>query len=269
MASILKHVFLIVVAAAALAPFVLVVITSLKTDVDAVSLPPKWVFAPTLANYSEQLVNDVFIKSVRNSLIVAGSATAISAVFGIFAGYALSRFRFRGSGAYAYSFLALRMVPPIAFVIPYYLIWRDLHLTNSYVALIVMYLTLSLPLIVWMMRSFFVEVPTEVEEAALVDGCTRFQSLRYVLLPIVRPGIVASAGLSFILVWNEFMFALFNTGVDTQTLPIQIYSSLGYYSTNWAKLSSAAVVAVIPAVIFVALTQKYIVRGLSLGAVKG
>ncbi len=132
-----------------------------------------------------------------------------------------------------------------------------------------MYLTLTLPLLVWMLRSFFVEVPVEIEEAAMVDGCSRFQAMRLVLIPNVMPGIVAAAGLSFILVWNEFMYALFNTGIETRTLPVEIYNSLGYFETNWAKLSSAAVVAVIPAVIFVAFTQRYIVRGLSMGAVKG
>jgi multiple sugar transport system permease protein len=267
--SAAKHGFLILVTFICLVPFLLVVMTSLKTKVDAIALPPKWLFVPTLANYAEQLGNEAFFNAVRNSLIIAFSATAIATVIGVLAGYALSRFRFRFRSAFGNSFLLLRAVPPIALVIPYYMIWRNLHLTNTYVAIIVMYLALALPLLVWMMRSFFVEVPVEIEEAALVDGCTRLQALRLVLLPIVVPGIVAAAGLAFIMIWNEFLFALTNTGIDTRTLPIEIYNSLGYYETNWAKLSSAAVVAVVPAIIFVALTQRYIVRGLSMGAVKG
>ena len=267
--NVAKHAFLVLVALVSLAPFLLVVTTSLKTKVDAIALPPKFIFVPTLANYVEQLGNEAFFNAVKNSLLIAFSATAIATVIGVLAGYALSRFRFRFSGAFGNSFLLLRAVPPIALVIPYYLIWGNLHLTNTYVSIIVMYLAIALPLLVWMMRSFFVEVPIEIEEAALVDGCTRFQALRLVLIPLVVPGIVAAAGLAFIIIWNEFMFALFNTGVDTRTLPVEIYNSLGYYETNWAKLSSAAVVAVIPAIIFVALTQRYIVRGLSMGAVKG
>ena len=257
-------------------PFLLVLMTSLKTKVDSVALPPKWLFSPTLDNYVEQLANEEFFRAALNSLLIASATTVVATAAAIFAGYALARFRFRGRQAFAYSFLLVRAVPPIAFVIPYFLIWRDLDqlqdlftFSKSYPAIIVMYLTLALPLMVWMLRSFFVEVPVEIEEAAMVDGCTRAQAMRYVLIPNVMPGIVAAAGLSFIVVWNEFMYALFNTGIETQTLPVQIYQSLGYFETNWAKLSSAAVVAVIPAVLFVAFTQRYIVRGLSMGAVKG
>jgi multiple sugar transport system permease protein len=267
---------LLVIVAVTLAPFLLVLMTSLKTKVDSVALPPKWLFSPTLDNYIEQLANEEFFRAALNSLLIASAATVVATAAAILAGYALARFRFRGRQAFAYSFLLVRAVPPIAFVIPYFLIWRDLDqvqdlftFSKSYPAIIVMYLTLALPLMVWMLRSFFVEVPVEIEEAAMVDGCTRAQAMRYVLIPNVMPGIVAAAGLSFIVVWNEFMYALFNTGIETQTLPVQIYQSLGYFETNWAKLSSAAVVAVIPAVLFVAFTQRYIVRGLSMGAVKG
>ncbi len=267
--AVLKIAALLAVVAVVLVPFALVVMTSLKTKVDSVALPPKWLFSPTLDNYVEQLFNAEFFATAAHSLIIASVATAIATIIGVLAGYALARFRFRGQRSYAFSFLLIRAVPPIAFVIPYFMIWRDLHLTNTYVSITVMYLTLTLPLLVWMLRSFFVEVPVEIEEAAMVDGCSRFQAMRLVLIPNVMPGIVAAAGLSFILVWNEFMYALFNTGIETRTLPVEIYNSLGYFETNWAKLSSAAVVAVIPAVIFVAFTQRYIVRGLSMGAVKG
>ena len=120
-----------------------------------------------------------------------------------------------------------------------------------------------------MMRSFFFDVPIEIEEAALVDGCSRWQTLRLVLIPAVLPGILASSTLAFILLWNDFIYALFNTGRDTRTLPIEIYNSLGYYQLDWARLSTSAVVAILPAIIFIALAQKYIVRGLTMGAVKG
>jgi multiple sugar transport system permease protein len=260
---------LLIIVLITLMPFLLVVMTSLKTKVDSVALPPKWIFTPTFENYVEQLANEEFFQAALNSLIIASATTVIATLIAVFSGYALARFRFRGQGIFAYSFLLIRAVPPIAFVIPYFMIWRDLGWRDTYQAMVVMYLTLALPLMVWMLRSFFVELPVEIEEAAMVDGCTRLQAMWHVLIPNVMPGIVAAAGLSFILVWNEFMYALFNTGNQTQTLPVQIYQSLGYFETNWAKLSTAAVVAVIPAVIFVGLTQRFIVRGLSLGAVKG
>jgi len=146
---------------------------------------------------------------------------------------------------------------------------RTLNLADTYFSMIIMYVTLILPLLIWMIRSFFAEIPYEIEEAAMVDGCTRWQTLRYILIPTVIPGIMASATLSFIFVWNEFMFALINTGRNTRTLPIEIYNSLGYYQLDWAKLSCSAVIAIIPVIIIIALTQKYIIRGLTMGAVKG
>ena len=266
--KIVKYVFLALAAFIGIVPFVLVFLTSIKTRVDAIAMPPKWIFTPTFANYIEELFNKDFINTAKNSLIIAGSATIISTFFGIFAGYILVRFRFKGKRLLSQSILWLRMVPPITFVIPYFIIWSNLKLSDTYFAIIAMYITIALPLISWMMYSFFQEIPIEIEEAAMVDGCSRWQTLRYVLIPTVFPGIFAASSLSFIYLWNEFLFALFITGKNTRTLPVEIYSSIGYYEMNWAKLSTIAVVAIIPAIIFISLTQKYIVRGLTMGAVK-
>ena len=265
----LKHIVLALVAFVGLIPFILIFLTSVKHPTEAVVMPPKWVFMPTFSNYRELLIQLDFLRSILNSLIIAGSATFIATVIGVFAGYAFTRFRFVGSNAISYSILFLRLMPPITFIIPYFLIWRSLRLADSYTSMILMYITLALPMLVWMMRSFFIDVPIEIEEAALVDGCTRWQTLRLVLIPAVLPGILASSTLAFILLWNDFIYALFNTGRDTRTLPIEIYNSLGYYQLDWARLSTSAVVAILPAIIFIALAQKYIVRGLTMGAVKG
>lgn len=264
-----KHIILGLIAFIGLFPFILIVLTSIKIPTEAVVMPPKWLFSPTFANYRELLSNLDFLHSILNSLIIATGATAIAAVTGVLAGYAFTRFVFRGSTIISYLILFLRVVPPITFVIPYFLIWRTLRLADTYTSMILMYVTLCLPLLVWMMRSFFIDIPIEIEEAAMVDGCSRWQTLRLVLIPAVLPGILASSTLAFIALWNEFMFALFNTGRHTRTLPIEIYNSLGYYQLDWAKLSTSAVVAIVPAIVFIALTQKYIVRGLTMGAVKG
>lgn len=264
-----KYLILGLVAFIGLIPFILIVFTSLKLPKEAVIMPPKWIFTPTFKNYIVLLSNIDFLHSILNSLIIAAGATFIATVTGILAGYAFARFAFRGSTVISYLILFLRIVPPVTFVIPYFLIWRLLRLSDTYISMILMYVTLCLPMVVWMMRSFFIDVPREIEEAALVDGCTRWQTLRMVLIPSVLPGIFASATLAFIYLWNEFMFALFNTGRHTRTLPIEIYNSLGYYQLDWARLSTSAVVAIIPAIVFIALTQKYIVRGLTMGAVKG
>jgi multiple sugar transport system permease protein len=266
---IMKHLILALIAWIGLIPFILIVLTSIKVKTDAVTMPPKWIFVPTFRNYRELLSNIGFLHAILNSLIIGAGATAIATVTGILAGYAFTRFSFRGSGIISYFILFLRIVPPITFVIPYFLLWRILRLADTYTSMILMYITLCLPLLVWMIRSFFIEVPIEIEEAAMVDGCSRWQTLRLVLIPAVLPGILASATIAFISLWNEFMFALFNTGRTTRTLPIEIYNSLGYYQLDWARLSTSAVIAIIPAILFIALTQKYIVRGLTMGAVKG
>jgi len=266
--KVIKYALLILAVSIGLFPFFLLFLTSIKTPVDAIAMPPKWFFIPTLDNYIEQLFNIDFINSAKNSLIIAGSATLISTFLGIFAGYALVRFKFMGSRLLSQSILWLRMVPPITLVIPYFVIWSRLKLADTYFALIIMYITIALPIITWMMYSFFQEIPIEVEEAALVDGCNRWKALRHIIIPMVLPGIFAASSLSFIFLWNEFLFALFMTGRTTRTLPVEIYASIGYYELDWAKLSTIAVVAIIPAIIFITLTQKYIVRGLTMGAVK-
>jgi len=265
----IKCAFLALATSMGIFPFLLIFLTSIKTRVDAIAMPPKWFFIPTLENYIELLSNMDFINSAKNSLIIAGSATLIATFLGIFTGYTLTRFKFIGSRLLSQSTLWLRMVPPITLVIPYFIIWSRLKLADTYLAMIIMYITIALPIVTWMMYSFFQEIPIEVEEAALVDGCKRWQVLRYIIIPMVLPGIFAASSLSFILLWNEFLFALFTTGKNTRTLPVEIYTSIGYYELDWAKLSTIAVFAIIPAIVFISLTQKYIVRGLTMGAVKG
>jgi len=265
----IKYIFLLLVVSVGLFPFVLVFLTSIKTRVDAIAMPPKWIFVPTLENYIAQFTNIGVINATKNSLIIAGSATLIAIFLGIFTGYILARFKFKGSGLLSQLTLWLRMVPPITLVIPYFVIWHIVDLMDSYFALIIMYVVLVLPLMVWMMISFFMEIPIEVEEAALVDGCNRWQVLRYIVIPMVVPGIFAASSLSFISLWNEFLFAAFISGENTRTLPVELYNSLGIFELDWGRLSTIAVFAIIPAIIFISLTQKYIVRGLTMGAVKG
>ena len=252
-----------------LIPFILVFLTSIKERVIALSMPPVWFFVPTLRNYTDLLTNTVFLRAVLNSLLISSASTLIAMVIGVLAGYGFSRFRFRGKGFFTYMILALRMVPSIVFIIPYFVIWRTVRLNDTHLSMILMYLTLCLPLIILMMRSFVIDVPVELEEAAMVDGCSRWQTLRLILVPVLRPGILAAATLAFIALWNDFILAMFNTGRNTRTLTVEIYTSLSFYQLDWNKLSTSAVIAVIPAIIFISLTQKYIVRGLTMGAIKG
>jgi multiple sugar transport system permease protein len=265
----IKRFILGIIAFFCMIPFILIFFTSIKERVIALSMPPVWFFVPTLKNYRELLTDAVFLRAILNSLVIAAGSTFIATVVGVLAGYGFSRFRFRGSGFFTYIILSLRMVPPIVFVIPYFLLWRFVRLNDTHISIILMYLTLCLPLMILMMRSFFVDVPVEFEEAAMVDGCSRWQTLWLILVPALRPGILAASTLAFIALWNDFILAMFNTGRNTRTLPIEIYTSLSYYQLDWNKLSTSAVIAVIPAIVFISLTQKYIVRGLTMGAVKG
>lgn len=187
---LLKHLVLGAAAFIGLIPFLLVFVTSIKPPRDAIAMPPRWIFIPTLVNYAALLGNTGFMKTIANSLIIATTATVFSTVIGILAGYAFTRFRFRGSGVISYFILFLRLVPPVAFIIPYFLIWKTLGLSDTYLSMILMYMSICLPLLVWMMRSFFMEVPVEIEEAALVDGCSRWRTLRMILIPAVLPGIL-------------------------------------------------------------------------------
>ena len=257
------------IAFVSLIPFILVFFTSIKERVIALSMPPVWFFVPTLRNYTDLLTNTAFLRSVLNSLLIASASTFIAMIIGILAGYGFSRFRFKSKGFFTYMILALRMTPSIVFIIPYFIIWRTIRLNDTHLSMILMYLTLCLPLIILMMRSFVVDVPLELEEAAMVDGCSRWQTLRLILVPVLRPGILAAATLAFIALWNDFILAMFNTGRNTRTLTVEIYTSLSFYQIDWNKLSTSAIIAVIPAIIFISLTQKYIVRGLTMGAIKG
>jgi multiple sugar transport system permease protein len=267
--KIAKMFVLSLIAFISLIPFILIFFTSIKERVDALSMPPVWFFVPTLRNYVDLLTNVTFLKAVLNSLVISSAATLTAMVVGVLAGYGFSRFKFQGRGFFTYLILALRMVPSIVFIIPYFVIWTTIRLNDTYVSMILMYLTLCLPLIILMMRSFVVDVPVELEEAAMVDGCSRWQTLRLILVPALRPGILAASTLAFIALWNDFILALFNTGRNTRTLTVEIYTSLSFYQLDWNKLSTSAVIAVIPAIIFISLTQKYIVRGLTMGAIKG
>lgn len=263
-----KYIILSLVTFVILIPFILMAITSFKPELDALTMPPKWLFVPTLENYARLLRESAFVHSIFNSLVIAVASTAIATVISIPGAYAFSRFRFRGKSISSRFILTFRAVPGVTLVIPYFLIWRYINLADTYFAMIVMYVAISLPLLTWMIRSFFMEIPIEVEEAAMVDGCTRWQTLRLVLIPAAISGISASSVLTFIWLWREFLLAMIVSGRVTRTFPVEIYTALGLEYLDWARLSASAVIAVIPAVIFVAIAQKYIVRGLTMGAIK-
>ena len=269
------HRYLLVILAVliAVAPIYWMLTISLKHEVDQFAVPPRWfLFTPTLEHYRDAFLTRSFGQYLFTSSIVAVSSTLCALILGTLAAYALARFKmpYRLDRKLSLWILSTRMFPPIVTAVPLFLMMRDLQLLNTRAALVILYTGFNLPFVVWMMRGFFVEVPRELEEAAMVDGDSRLGALRRVLLPLVAPGLAATAVFCLIISWNEFLFALVMTQTDAaMTLPVGIAGRVTQYEIKWGVMSAAGVVAMMPILIFAMAVQRYLVRGLSLGAVKG
>ncbi|NLY30350.1 MAG: carbohydrate ABC transporter permease [Firmicutes bacterium] len=250
-------------------PLLVVFNQSFKPTLIMFSDPPKWIFKPTLEHYYKVFARQQLHKFMFNSLVVGLSTTVLSLVLGSLAGYSLARIDMKGKEKWAFLILLCKMIPAGALVVPMYYIVRRLGLANTYVGLIVAHTTFSLPFVVWMMRSFFQEIPVELEQAAMVDGCSRLGAFWRITAPLAAPGLTATGILTLLLSWNEFLFALVLSGRNTRTLPIGISAFIGSVSIDWGGSSAAAVVAMVPVFIAGLMVQKYLVRGLTMGAVKG
>jgi multiple sugar transport system permease protein len=257
----------------AVAPVYWMVTISLKSEVDQFAVPPRWVsFSPTLAHYDDAFLTRSFGQYLTTSVIVAVLSTVFAVTLGTLTAYGLARFRLRGKLDRRLSLwiLSTRMFPPIVTAVPLFLMMRDLRLLNTITSLVIVYTALNLPFVVWMMRGFFRELPRELEEAAMVDGDSRLGALIRVILPLVTPGLAATAVFCLIVSWNEFLLALVLTQTDaSMTLPVSIAGRVTQYEIKWGVMSAAGVVAMIPILVFAMSVQRYLVRGLSLGAVKG
>ncbi len=268
-----RYVLLVMAAMAALIPVYWMLTISLKTEVDQFAVPPRWLgFAPTLVHYIDAFFERSFGRYLLTSVIVASLSTSFAMVIGTLAAYALARFRLPGRLDKHLSLwiLSTRMFPPIVTAVPLFLMMRDLRLLDTITSLVLVYTAFNLPFVVWMMRGFFRELPRDLEEAAMVDGDSRLGALVRVILPLVTPGLAATAVFCLIVSWNEFLFALVLTQTDAaMTLPVGIAGRVTQYEIKWGVMSAAGVVAMIPILAFALAVQRYLVRGLSLGAVKG
>ncbi|HEX5964949.1 MAG TPA: carbohydrate ABC transporter permease [Pyrinomonadaceae bacterium] len=269
----IKYVVLAVALVAALAPVYWMFTISLKLEVDHFATPPPWFnFTPTLEHYYDAFVTRSFGQYLITSAVVAVISTLCALVLGTLAAYALARFRlpYDLDRRLSLWILSTRMFPAIVTAVPLFLMMRDLRLLDTKASLIIVYTAFNLPFVVWMMRGFFDEVPRDLEEAALVDGDSRFGALVRVVLPLVAPGLAATAVFCLIVSWNEFLFALVLTQTDaSMTLPVGIAGRVTQYEIKWGVMSAAGAVAIVPILVFAMAMQKYLVRGLSLGAVKG
>jgi multiple sugar transport system permease protein len=271
--TVLKYLVALLVLVLALAPVYWMLTISFKHEVDQFAVPPKWFsFSPTLEHYADAFLGRSFGLYLVNSLIVAVGSTACALVLGTLAAYSLARFRlpYKLDQKLALWILSTRMMPAIVTVVPLFLIMRDLRLVNTRLSLVIVYTAFNLPFVVWMMRGFFAEVPRDLEEAAMIDGDSRWGAFRRIVLPLVSPGLAATAVFCLIISWNEFLFALVLTQTDeAMTLPVGIAGRVTQYGIQWGSMSAAAVVAIVPILAFALAVQRYLVRGLSLGAVKG
>jgi multiple sugar transport system permease protein len=231
--------------------------------------PGSWVFEPTLENYEAVLEGGDFVHYMLNSMTVSFFTMLIALALGSLAAYGFARFKFRGRFWLRMSMLIPQMLPPITIIVPLYVLFMNLDLLDSRRGLVISYLTFTLPLATWMMTGFFEDVPVELEESAMVDGATRLGALFRVSLPIVAPGLAATAVLSFIYSWNEFLYAVILTGRESRTLPVTITSYMTNKAILWGRIAAAGSIVLIPVLVFAMLTQRYLVRGLAGGAVKG
>lgn len=260
---------LLVVAIFFIFPIFWTFMMSIKQTVDALAMPPVWIFKPTLDNYKSVWGDGRFLKYGLNSLLIALSATFIGVALATPAAYIFARYKPRGTKVMLFGILSTRMIPQVTFMIPFFILFSRIRILDTYPAIIIMHLTIILGFVIWLMRSYFLDLPLELEEAALVDGCTRFQAFIRVVLPIAAPGLATSAIFAFIYSWNEFMYALIVTGTKTKTIPLGVYNWVAWEEVHWGELTSTAILALIPVVIFYFFVQKALVRGLTMGAVKG
>jgi multiple sugar transport system permease protein len=260
---------LIALAVLYLSPILWMVLASFKTRVDIFASTPRLAFAPTLANYAQAFQDKGFMTNLVNSGIVALLTTAIALAVGVPAAYQISRSKGRFGGLYMLALLAARLMPAMVLSVPLFVLATKIGMSGSYLAVVAAHLTFSIPFTVWMMRSFFLAVPASLDEAALLDGLGEFGVFFRVVLPLTKGGIAATTVFCLINSWNEFLFALVLTGRDTATLPVAVPTLLTPIGTFWGQIAAVGTVTVVPIAIFAFLVQRYIITGMTGGALSG
>ncbi|MBN2072946.1 MAG: carbohydrate ABC transporter permease, partial [Actinobacteria bacterium] len=247
--------------------------------VDIFAMPPKLLFfKPVMENYrnifaalsgqSSTGTEGVLLKNIFNSVKASVISVIVASFIAIPAAYALARFRFNKKNTITFWILSLMIMPPIAVLLPWLTVFHFLKIYDTITGLVIIYTTFNVPFIIWLARGFFKEIPREIEEAALVDGCTHITSLFRITLPLAKPGLSAAIILSIVFTWNDFIFALVLTGVKTMTAPVTLTGYISLRQIHWPQLAAGGVITMLPPIILALIAQKYIVRGLTFGAVK-
>jgi len=266
-----------------LAPIYLMLSTSFRLNVDVMSETSSLLFFPTLQNYETVLCNvlwydpahvdycdPTFGRALGNSLIVALISTGITLIVGCMAAYALVRFRFMGRGTMSMTTLMMRMVPPAVLLVPVFGIWTfQYQLDGTHAGTILVYVAMNLPFVIWILQSFIVQVPIQLEEAARIDGANAFQVFFLVVLPVIKPGLAAASIFTFRIAWNEFLIANALLDRTTRTVPVTIVNSLTEYDIDWGVIMATGMLLAIPPIIFTFVASKQIITGMTAGAVKG
>ena len=245
--------------------FVWMFLTSLKQPKDVMVYPPVWIFRPTLEQYVEVLAKTPFLLQLKNSAIVAAGAVVVGLLLGLPAAYSIARFRFR---RIALTVLVVRMLPTIVFMLPLFVIYKTLGLIDTHAGLVLSHLILVLPLTIWVMLGFFEDVPVSLDDQARIDGCSRWQAFWRIALPLSMPGVVVTTILSFITSWNNFIYVLMLGGGKTATLPMAVFNFMGIEQLNFGGVAAAASLLSLPIIFLTLLVQRWLVQGLTLGAVK-
>lgn len=261
-----------------IAPFCWLIISSLSIKTELLSVPPHWIPKnPTLRSYQQILFGGArttraaryFKQAVANSIVVAGCATALCLVIGSVASYSFTRLRFRGRHSLLLMILATQMIPAVAIVIPIYVVMMTLRLLDTHVGLFITYSSFVLPLMIWIMMGYFQTIPIDIEDAARIDGCSRLGALVRVVLPLAAPGLAATGIFAFIVAWNEFFLALILTQTAAKTLPVLVSEFTTKFGADYVMMSTGGVLASLPPVLLALTFQKFIIKGLTGGAVKG
>ena len=245
-------------------------LTSFKSERDVLAYPPNLIFEPTLANYREVIFGaSSILPNLWSSLVVSTLATALTMLFAIPAAYALARLNYPAKRASGFYVLATQMLPPVGLIIPYYLVLQRIGGLDTYGGMTAIYLTFSLPFAIWLMVSYFEDIPAEMEEAALLDRAGRMRTLWYVILPQVRGGIAVTTIFVFLNAWNEFLFAVVLGGNTVRPVTVAMFNFISVEQTQWARLAAGAMLAMAPVILIGLAAQRHIVKGLTVGAVKG
>lgn len=274
MGTIVRKILLWLLAACLLSvwvfPVLWALLTSFKTERDVLAYPPLLMFEPTLDNYYDVLFgSSSILPNLWSSTVISVSTTLLTMLFAIPAAYAMARLRYPAKRSSGFYVLATQMLPPVGLIIPFYLVLQKVGGLDTYSGLTAIYLTFSLPFAIWLMVSYFEDIPFEMEEAALLDRAGRFRTLWYVILPQVRGGIAVTTVFVFLNAWNEFLFAVVLTGNKVRPVTVAMFNFISVEQTQWARLAAGSMLAMAPVIIVGLFAQRHIVKGLTVGAVKG